>query len=124
MNRDQLKQLESDLWKSADTLRANSDLRASEYSAPVLGLIFLKFADNKYKKFEAEIEAEFEALKGTRRKKTIQEIALVKCGFYLPTMARYDTLLNLPDDQDIAMSIKRAMQAIEDNKPELADVLP
>jgi type I restriction enzyme M protein len=41
-----LKQLEADLWRSADTLRANSDLKASEYSTPVLGLIFLKFADN------------------------------------------------------------------------------
>ena len=40
-----IKQLENDLWAAADTLRANSDLKASEYSTPVLGLIFLKFAD-------------------------------------------------------------------------------
>lgn len=46
MNTEQLKQLENDLWRSADTLQANSDLKASEYSIPVLGLIFLKFADN------------------------------------------------------------------------------
>jgi len=49
------KQLENDLWSAADTLRANSDLKASEYSTPVLGLIFLKFADNKYRKHEPEI---------------------------------------------------------------------
>ena len=48
MTRDQLKKLESDLWAAADKLRANSDVKASEYSTPVLGLIFLKFADNKY----------------------------------------------------------------------------
>ena len=45
MTRDQLKQLEDDIWSAADNLRANSDLKASEYGTPVLGLIFLKFAD-------------------------------------------------------------------------------
>jgi len=49
MNKDQLKKLEADLWRSADSLRADSDLKASEYSTPVLGLIFLKFADNRYR---------------------------------------------------------------------------
>ncbi len=44
MNRDQLKKLEKDLWSAADKLRANSDLKASEYSTPVLGLIFLSLA--------------------------------------------------------------------------------
>ena len=53
MNKEQLKKLEADLWRAADSLRANSDLKASEYSTPVLGLIFLKFADNKYRQNEA-----------------------------------------------------------------------
>lgn len=66
MNRDQLKKLEADLWAAADKLRANSDLKASEYSTPVLGLIFLKFADNKYRQHEAAIEQEYEKLKGIR----------------------------------------------------------
>ena len=63
----ELKVLEDNLWKSADNLRANSDLKSTEYATPVLGLIFLKFADNKYGKYEAEIEAEYKKLKGTRR---------------------------------------------------------
>jgi type I restriction enzyme M protein len=54
MTRDQLKQLEADLWSAADNLRANSDLKSSEYSTPVLGLTFLKFADNNYRKHESE----------------------------------------------------------------------
>ncbi|MCZ8167248.1 type I restriction-modification system subunit M N-terminal domain-containing protein [Silanimonas sp.] len=62
MNREQLKQLEKDLWAAADKLRANSDLKASEYSTPVLGLIFLKFADNRYSQHEAAIEQEFRKL--------------------------------------------------------------
>ena len=53
MNREQLKKLEKDLWAAADKLRANSDLKASEYSTPVLGIIFLKFADNKYRQHGA-----------------------------------------------------------------------
>jgi type I restriction enzyme M protein len=82
MTREQLKQLEADLWSAADNLRANSDLKSNEYSTPVLGLIFLKFADNNYRRHEAEIIAEYQKLKGTRREKKISEIAIEKCGFY------------------------------------------
>src|SRR5260221_3781214 len=57
MTKEQLKQLESDLWSAADNLRANSDLKSSEYATPVLGLIFLKFADNNYRRHEADITA-------------------------------------------------------------------
>ena len=81
MNKDQLKKLETDLWRAADSLRANSDLKASEYSTPVLGLIFLKFADNKYRQFEAAILAEYQKLKGSRLEKSLSDIAIEKCGF-------------------------------------------
>jgi type I restriction enzyme M protein len=124
MTRDQLKQLEADLWSAADNLRANSDLKSSEYSTPVLGLIFLKFADNNYRRYEAEIIAEYQKLKGTRREKKISDIAIEKCGFYLPDHARYDYLLNLPEEKDIAKRLKEAMKAIEEYKPELEGVLP
>jgi type I restriction enzyme M protein len=62
-----------------------------------LGLIFLKFADNKYRQYETEIQQEYEKLKGGRREKAIAEVALEKCGFYLPEHARYDYLLTLPE---------------------------
>lgn len=124
MNKEELKKLEATLWQTADTLRANSDLKSSEYSTPVLGLIFLKFADNKYSRYEVEINAEFEKLKGTRREKPIHEIAIEKCGFYLPPKARYDYLLNLPEKEDIAKALKDAMVLIEKYKPELKDTLP
>jgi type I restriction enzyme M protein len=119
-----LKQLEANLWQSADTLRANSDLKSSEYATPVLGLIFLKFADNKYRQYEAEIQQEYEKLKGGRREKAIAEIALERCGLYLPEYARYDYLLTLPEEEDIAQALKAAMVAIEEYKPELKGVLP
>lgn len=119
-----LKQLEDDLWRSADLLRQGSDLKSTEYSTPVLGLIFLKFADNKYRSHEKAIMAEYAKLKGTRREKPVSEIAIEKCGFYLPDHARYDHLLRLPDKEDIAKAIKKAMEAIEQYKPELDGVLP
>lgn len=124
MNKDQLKKLEADLWSAADKLRANSDLKASEYSTPVLGLIFLKFADNNYRRHEAEIIAEYQELKGSRREKPVSEIAIEKCGFYLHDHARYDYLLNLPEEKDIAKALKEAMKLIEEYKPELEGVLP
>ena len=124
MNRDQLKKLERDLWAAADKLRANSDLKASEYSTPVLGLIFLKFADNKFLQHEAAIRQEYEQLKGTRREKSLEEIAIEKCGFFLQDFARYDYLLHLPEKENIAQAIRRAMASIELSKPELLGVLP
>jgi len=124
MTRDQLKKLENDLWSAADKLRANSDLKASEYSTPVLGLIFLKFADNKYRQHEAAIEQEFQRHKGKRTERSLEEIAIEKCGFYLDAKARYDYLLNLPEKENIAKAIRAAMASIEKTKPELLGVLP
>jgi len=124
MTADELKKLEATLWQAADTLRANSDLKSSEYSTPVLGLIFLKFADNKYSLHEAEINAEYQKLKGSRRERAIEDIAIENCGFYLPPESRYEYLLNLPEKEDIAKALKKAMQLIEQYKPELKDTLP
>src|SRR5213592_3111388 len=114
MTREQRKQLERDLWAAADKLRANSDLKPSEYSIPVLGLIFLKFADNNYRRHEAEIITEYQKLKGTRRERKLSDIAIEMCGFYLPQHARFERLLNLPEEKDIAKALKEAMKAIEE----------
>ncbi len=124
MNKEQLKKLEADLWSAADKLRANSDLKSSEYATPVLGLIFLKFADNNYRRHEQAILAEYRQLQGTRREKPVSDIAIEKCGFYLPDHARYEHLLNLPEEKDIAKALKNAMKLIEECKPELEGVLP
>lgn len=90
----------------------------------MLGLIFLKFADNKYRQHQAAIEQEFKKLQGTRRERTLEEIAIEKCGFYLDAKARYDYLLNLPEKENIAKAIRAAMASIENTKPELRGVLP
>ena len=81
-----------------------------------MGLIFLKFADNKYRRNEKVIIKQFTKLKGTRREKPVSEIAIEKCGFYLPDHARYDYLLKLLEEEDIAKAIKKVMEAIEEDK--------
>ena len=63
MTNKQLKNLKDTLWTTADQLRANSGLKSTEYAEPILGLIFLQFADVKYSKFEPEIKAEFNSTK-------------------------------------------------------------
>lgn len=113
MTNEQLKKLEDDLWDAANSLRAYGGLKASDYAVPVLGLIFLRFADNKYSHVEAEILQEYEKHKGTRMERDLDKIALEKCGFYLPDIARYDYLLNLPGEKKAAEAIKEAMEAIE-----------
>jgi len=124
MTGEQLKELEARLWQAADKLRADSNLKATEYSTPVLGLIFLRFASIRYNKIKPEIDAELKALKGSRMQRTEAEIAVEKCGFYLPKEAQYDYLLDLPESKDIAKAIKTAMELIEKYKPELQDSLP
>ena len=124
MTNKQLKNLKDTLWTTADQLRANSGLKSTEYAEPILGLIFLRFADVKYSKFEPEIKAEFNSTKGTRMERPIHEIAIEKCGFYLPEEARYDWLLNLPESEDLAKKVKEAMEAVEKYTAELEDTLP
>lgn len=124
MDTQTIKDLEKNLWATADELRANTGLKASEYSTPILGLIFLKFADSKYKNYEKEIKEEFEKLKGTRRERKIEDIAKEKCGFYLPEKSKYDYLLNLSEESNIANAIKEAMEGLEEHSQELTGILP
>lgn len=124
MTSEQLKELEDRLWEAADKLRVDSGLKASEYATPILGLIFLRFASIRYNRIKPEIDAEIKAQGNSRLQLTEAEIAIAKCGFYLPEKAQYEYLLKLPEDQDIARAIKDAMELIELHKPELLDSLP
>ncbi|MDR2578060.1 MAG: type I restriction-modification system subunit M [Chitinispirillales bacterium] len=124
MTNKQLKNLKAKLWESADQLRANSGLKSTEYATPILGLIFLRFAESKYSTFETGINAEYEKKKGTRAERPIHEIAVEKCGYYLPQEARFDYLLNLPESENLAEKTKNAMEKIEKYTAELIDTLP
>lgn len=119
-----IKDLQKNLWDTADELRANTGLKASEYSTPILGLIFLKFADSKYAEYEEAILKEYEELRGGRRERKIEEIAKEKCGFYLPDRSRYEYLLDLSEEEDIANKIKEAIEEIEKYSTNLVGILP
>jgi len=124
MTNKQLKNLKDRLWQGADQLRANSGLKSNEYATPILGLIFLRFAQSKYGKYEAAINAEYEKTKGSRAERKINEIAIEKCGYYLPPESKFDYLLNLPESENLAEKTKSAMEEIEKYNDELADILP
>jgi type I restriction enzyme M protein len=124
MTNNQLKNLKDRLWEGADQLRANSGLKSTEYATPILGLIFLRFAQGKYAQFEDAIVAEYKGKKGKRDERKIHEIAVEKCGFYLPPEAKFDYLLNLPESENLAEKTKSAMEEIEKYTAELADTLP
>ncbi len=120
----ELKKLKDDLWHSADMLRAGAHLAANKYGQPILGLIFLRYADILYKQHKDEIEAKYNKLKGTRMEKSMKDISIEVCGFYLPPEAYYDEINNAPDDANKATLVKKAMQAIEDNNDKMDSVLP
>lgn len=120
----ELKKLKDDLWHSADILRSGAHIAANKYGQPILGLIFLRYADILFKQHKKEIDAEYEAKKGGRAERSYKEICIEKCGFYLPECAYFDYLNNLPETAEKATAVKKAMEAIEDENPKLKGVLP
>ena len=113
-----LGELQSKLWEAADQLRANSGLKASECAAPVLGLIFLRYADERFAKASATVGA------GSARRPTGPGDYQATGALYLPEDSRFDTLLNLSEEADIGKAINKAMGDIEVYNPELQGVLP
>lgn len=119
-----LKKLEAELWRAADQLRANSKLTASEYSMPVLGLIFLRHAYNRFQKVKVEIEKTlpFHPERGFRplTKKDFEE----QNSMFLPVKAQFEYLVSLPESADIGEAIDNAMNLIEADYENLKGVLP
>jgi type I restriction enzyme M protein len=116
-------EIEERLWQMADRLRANTPLRAHEYAEPVLGLIFLKFAYETFKKAETEIKKTFTP--SERRPEPEPDMYMAQNAIFLPQEARYPWLLNLTKAQDVAAALKQAMELIEkSNQENLSGVLP
>ncbi len=115
-------EVEKKLWESADQLRANSNLKSSEYSVPVLGLIFLRFADQRFTQMERDLTVNSHTL---GRTSTIDKVDYQAHGvMYLPPEARFSHLLKLPEGENTGRAINDAMKAIEAENDELRDVLP
>jgi hypothetical protein len=115
--------LEKRLWDAADQFRANSGLTAQQYSGPILGLIFLRFAEAR---FALRREALEKAGTSSRRGSRLDDPAAYHAEgvLYLTPSSRYDHLLALPEGADVGKIINDAMAAIEKHNPQLAGVLP
>lgn len=114
-----LKDIETQLFKTADQLRANSGLKPSEYSRPVLGLLFLRYAEMQF----AAVEATLAPRPGSRLKPGPDDYK-ARGVVYLSPESRFSHLTTLPEDADIGRAINTAMRDIERDNPDLADVLP
>jgi len=123
MNQQQIKQLETELWASADNLRANSKLTAAEYKDPVLGLILLRYAQNRYEQAKLTIEASLPETPRGKRKPT-QTDFLAAGAMLVPEQSQYDYLANLPESVNICQALNTAMRLIEEEYPDLAGILP
>jgi type I restriction enzyme M protein len=115
--------LEKRLWDAADQFRANSGLKAQEYSGPILGLIFMRFAEARFAALRDKLQA---AGSSSRRGSRVDDPAAYQAEgvLYLAPEARYDALLALPEVADIGAKVNDAMRAIEKHNPQLAGVLP
>ena len=119
--------LEKRLWDAADQFRANSGLKSQEYSAPVLGLIFLRFAEVRFSAQRAKLEGTAPSVpKPSRRGSRVDDPAAYHAEgiLYLPAEARFDFLLKLPESENIGAKVNAAMRDIEKQNPQLAGVLP
>lgn len=120
----QLRKLEAELWRAADQLRANSKLTASEYSMPVLGLIFLRHAYNRFLKVKEEVEKELPVHPQRGRRPLTKKDFEERSAMFLPEKAQFDYLVNLPESADIGEAIDNAMKLIEEEYENLKGVLP
>jgi type I restriction enzyme M protein len=118
-----IEKFNADLWKMADDLRANSGLASNEYFMPIMGLLFLRQATNRY----------YEALEAIERDKAAGKIPdrpLVEADFrrrramMLPESARYDVILEQRKNGNMGKLLTEAMEAVEEHFPPLAGQLP
>ncbi len=107
------------LWAAADELRANSSLAPNEYRGPVLGLIFLAYAEHRFEQIRPEVEA-----KATARRPVTPDDYRARSVLFIPDDARLSYLVNLPEKQDLGAAVDTAMRLVETHNAELRDVLP
>jgi len=120
-----IEKLESDLWEAADNLRANSKLTSSDYFMPVLGVIFLRHAANRFEAAAAQIQKDQATGKMPKRKVQPADY-LSRRALWLPENARYDSIMQqaATSGTDLPKLITEAMTAIEAGFEPLQGVLP
>lgn len=114
-----LAKVRATLWSAADELRANSKLTPVQYRDPVLGLVFLAYAENRFETVREEVEANSSA----RNPATVADYK-AKSVLYVPAESRLSHLVDLPEGADVGKATDDAINAIEAANPELKDILP
>lgn len=114
-----LAKVRATLWAAADELRANSKLTPVQYRDPVLGMVFLAYAENRFEGIRAEVESRASA----RNPATVADYK-AKSVLYVPDESRLSYLVRLPEGDDIGKAVDDAIKAIEATNPELKDILP
>ena len=137
MDNNSIKKLETDLWEASDLLRQGSKLTSQQYCMPVLGLLFLRYAYSRFKRVEAEILKNRPVRKGRVMPVEPQDFT-EKSALYLPEMAQYSWLVNLPEDiktaniiaengqqmNSLGEVVNHAMELVEAQSEQLTGVLP
>ena len=132
-----IRKLESELWESADLLRAGSKLTSNQYCMPVLGLIFLRYAYSRFKLVEAEILKDRPVRNG--RVLPVEESDFAsRSALFLPREAQYAYLVDLPENiaaagltnrngqvmNSLGEVVNNAMELVEEQSEQLSGVLP
>src|SRR5690349_21752680 len=122
---DDLAKFEADLWEAADNLRANSKLTSSDYFMPVLGVIFLRHAANRFESAKRQI-AEDQAAGRIAKRKIVPADFVRRRSLWLPENARYDWIMEqaTTSGTDLPTLVTNAMSAIEASFEPLKGVLP
>ena len=132
-----IKKLEADLWESADLLRAGSKLTSNQYCMPVLGLLFLRYAYSRFKMVEEEVLKNRPVRNGRKMPVEASDF-IAKSALFLPEMAQYNWLVNLPENVaslgmknvsgqvmgSLGEMVNNAMELVEQQSEQLTGVLP
>ena len=132
-----IRKLESELWESADLLRAGSKLTSNQYCMPVLGLIFLRYAFSRFKLVEAEILKDRPVRNGQVLPVEESDFAS-RSALFLPLEAQYAYLVDLPENisaagltnrnsqvmNSLGEVVNNAMELVEEQSEQLSGVLP
>lgn len=118
--------MEKKLWEVANNLRSNSELELQDFEEPVLGLIFLKFADVRFSQAEEKLKQKRLEKKGAtgRERPLTADDFLAEGVVFLSEKARYEYLLSLPENENAGQKINEAMKEIEKHNTDLKGVLP
>ena len=132
-----IRKLETELWESADLLRAGSKLTSNQYCMPVLGLIFLRYAYSRFKLVEVEILKD-RPVRGGRVLPVEASDFVSRSALFLPREAQYAYLVNLPENiaatgltnwrgevmGSLGEAVNNAMELVEQQSEQLSGVLP